>query len=242
MKKHEIKISIITINLNNNVGLINTINSVISQKMLNHIEWILIDGQSSDSSLDSIKNIQTSLNHKIISEKDNGIYFAMNKGIELSSGELLIFLNSGDIFENKDCIELILNAYEKFNADLMLFGFKYFNKHKFSKPLFWRFWGMPTSHQAMVYSRKLIKENIYDTSYKLAGDYDNFMKICKKTNKIKIINNILVVNENYGSDKKLDLLKQEYKHILIKYSNKLFGTIINTIKFFYLKNILKFRY
>lgn len=242
MINYKINISVITINLNNKQGLLNTLNSIISQNFIQNIEWILIDGQSSDSSLEIIKKIQTSLNYKIISEKDNGIYFAMNKGIELSSGELLIFLNSGDVFENNNCIELILNSYSKLNADLMLFGFKYFNKLKFSKPLIWRYWGMPTSHQAMVYARKLLEQNIFDTNYKLAGDYDNFMKICKITNKINIINEILIINENYGSDKKMDLLKQEYQHILIKYSNKLFGLFINTIKFIYLKNLLKFRY
>jgi glycosyltransferase involved in cell wall biosynthesis len=241
MKKSSIIISIITINLNNKEGLKNTLNSILIQNNLENIEWILIDGNSNDGSFDYLNNYQLPFKHKLISEKDKGIYFAMNKGIQLSNGTLVIFLNSGDTFMHNNCIQLIYNIYYKHSSDLMLFGFKYQNHLKYPKPLFWRFWGMPTSHQAMVYSRKLLLENIYDTKFKLAGDYDNFMKICTLTKKINNVNELLIINENYGSNTKLNVLKEEYKYILINYTNFLFGIIINQIKFTYLSFILKYR-
>lgn len=241
MRESNITITIITINLNNIEGLKNTLISILNQNNLELIEWILIDGNSKDGSFEYINNQQLPFNHKLISENDNGIYFAMNKGLQFSNGTLIIYLNSGDTFMHNNCIQLIYNTYYKYPSDLILFGFKYHNTLKYPKPLFWRFWGMPTSHQAMVYSRSLLFENKYDTKYKLAGDYDNFMKICTLAKKITTVDDILISNENYGSNTKLHLLKSEYKTILIKYTNILYGSFVNHIKFTYLSLILKFK-
>jgi len=239
MKGCNIKISIITINLNNVKGLIKTVNSILIQDNADNIEWIFIDGQSSDYSLEYVKNMDLPFEHKLIYEKDNGIYYAMNKGIKVSTGSLLIFLNSGDTFIHKNCLQLIFDAYAKYDSDLMLFGFNYKMKLKLPRPLIWRFWGMPTSHQAMVYKRNLLIYNQYNTIYKLASDYDNFLQIYSLTKKITRINEFLIINENYGSNEKFSLLKEEYKHILIKHTNTFFGSIINFFKFFYLNLILK---
>lgn len=88
------KISIITINLNNRQGLKNTIDSVINQTY-NNFEWIIIDGGSIDGSKEIIKKYTRYIDYWI-SEPDRGLYNAMNKGILASSGEYLLFLNSGD--------------------------------------------------------------------------------------------------------------------------------------------------
>ena len=88
------KLSIITINLNNKAGLEKTINSVLGQSYKDY-QFIIIDGGSSDGSKAVLEHIDNK-NTIVISEKDNGIYDAMNKGINLAKGEYLLFLNSGD--------------------------------------------------------------------------------------------------------------------------------------------------
>ena len=98
------KLSIITINLNNQSGLIKTIQSVISQTFKD-FEWIIIDGDSTDGSKELLKKHIQHFTH-CISEKDNGIYNAMNKGIKLAQGEYIYFLNSGDYLCNKDTMAI----------------------------------------------------------------------------------------------------------------------------------------
>ena len=97
------KLSIITINLNNADGLYRTINSVINQTYKN-IEYIIIDGGSSDNSCDVIKKFEEHLTYWI-SENDNGIYEAMNKGIIKSTGDYIYILNSGDILYSNNTIK-----------------------------------------------------------------------------------------------------------------------------------------
>lgn len=99
------KLSIITINLNDESGLKKTIDSVICQTYTDY-EFIIIDGQSKDGSVDIIKQNETKIAYWI-SEKDSGIYNAMNKGIRIARGEYLYFLNSGDILPSADVFEKV---------------------------------------------------------------------------------------------------------------------------------------
>ena len=100
------KLSIITVNLNNAVGLKKTICSVINQTFLD-IEYIIIDGGSLDGSLEIIKEYEKKITYWV-SEPDSGIYNAMNKGIMHANGEYLQFLNSGDWLVNDSIIEKFL--------------------------------------------------------------------------------------------------------------------------------------
>ena len=104
------KVSVITINKNNAEGLRKTMLSVISQTF-NEFEYIIVDGNSSDNSVAIIQELlaNTSVHTSWISEDDKGIYNAMNKGIALSEGEYLLFLNSGDYFINNDCLRLVFS-------------------------------------------------------------------------------------------------------------------------------------
>ena len=97
------KISVITINLNNRVGLINTIESVINQSFFDKVEYIIIDGGSTDGSRTVIEKYRNKLSYWV-SEKDGGIYNAMNKAIDAATGDYTIFLNSGDYFHSRDAI------------------------------------------------------------------------------------------------------------------------------------------
>lgn len=97
------RISIITINYNNRDGLQQTMDSVLQQTAAHEIEYIVIDGGSSDGSKELIQEYETQLNYWV-SEKDNGVYDAMNKGIAKAKGEYLLFLNSGDYLYNHEVI------------------------------------------------------------------------------------------------------------------------------------------
>lgn len=102
------KFSIITINLNNKIGLRTTINSVINQSFKDY-EYIIIDGGSNDGSVDVIKEFNDKITYWI-SEVDKGIYHAMNKGIIISKGDYILFLNSGDYLYNES---VLLNVFKE---------------------------------------------------------------------------------------------------------------------------------
>ena len=99
------KYSIITINYNNADGLRRTIESVVSQTYADY-EYLIIDGGSTDGSVNAIKEYEDKISYWV-SEKDGGIYNAMNKGVKVAHGEYLIFMNSGDVFYNDRVIERI---------------------------------------------------------------------------------------------------------------------------------------
>lgn len=109
------KLSIITINLNNSKGLEKTIGSVTSQSFSN-IEHIIIDGGSTDNSVDIIKKYEAHINYWE-SKTDTGIYNAMNKGIRISKGEYCLFLNSGDCLTSKNVLE---SVFKNITADIIV--------------------------------------------------------------------------------------------------------------------------
>lgn len=109
------KVSIITINLNNQAGLRKTIISVVNQSYTDY-EYIIIDGGSNDGSIDVIKEFEDKIAYWI-SEPDKGIYNAMNKGIKLSIGEYLLFLNSGDCLTDDSILINVFGVTRK--ADIL---------------------------------------------------------------------------------------------------------------------------
>lgn len=119
-------LSIITINYNDAVGLKKTLNSVLSQSYT-EFEHCIIDGGSSDDSVSVIKKYATEstakgITVKWISEPDSGIYNAMNKGIRMSQGEYLQFLNSGDCLYSDNVVERMLEAEAKLEGEQILYG------------------------------------------------------------------------------------------------------------------------
>ncbi|MGB9600549.1 MAG: glycosyltransferase, partial [Myxococcota bacterium] len=111
------KFSIITAVLNNRETISDCIESVASQSY-KFIEHIIIDGLSTDGTIDIIKDYSSRYSHiRWISEKDNGIYNAINKGIKISTGEIIGILNSDDIFDNKEVLGKIAKAFQDYNVD-----------------------------------------------------------------------------------------------------------------------------
>jgi glycosyltransferase involved in cell wall biosynthesis len=230
-------LSIVTINHNNADGLSKTIASLQKQSSDN-FEWVFIDGNSTDNSFLIAKAFQRQ-NDVVISESDSGIYNAMNKGITKASGEMIIFLNSGDVFSGSDAIDRIYRHWTS-RLHLLLFGFEVRCKVRMPKALWWRFWSMPTSHQALIYSRNLLQQFHFDEKYRFAADFEHFLRICRNSLSYKRIQELLVINEVYGSDANLSKVLTEYRDALIaNHCPKLWANFVYKFKTYYLNWVLK---
>lgn len=173
-------LSIITINRNNAEGLRKTIESVLSQDVSDktQVEYIIIDGASTDNSVEIIKSFENNQSNKFqitkwISEPDSGIYNAMNKGIKMATGDYLHMLNSGDFYEPNVLQNIISNLKEK--PDILLCGVNilYDNIINYVEIKYPSFLSKATmNHQGLFYRRDFHNELLYDESYKYAADYD----------------------------------------------------------------------
>lgn len=195
--------SIITINLNNKEGLEKTVKSVLSQKF-NDYEYIIIDGLSTDGSVDIIDKYAMSLKYSI-SEKDKGVYNAMNKGLYKATGKYVIFLNSGDCFVDEN----VLNNVAKHNYDTdFIIGdliFVYNNKTEIGervpqKLTLYHFYRSTIWHQSTFTKREsLLKYDGYDESLKISSDWKFIMLgICKYNMTYKIIETPISYMDTFG--------------------------------------------
>nr|WP_293834720.1 glycosyltransferase family 2 protein [uncultured Arsenicibacter sp.] len=175
------KISVITINLNNKDGLKKTIESVVSQDYEN-FEYILVDGYSTDGSIDVIDCYSNRIN-KILSEKDSGMYEAMNKGWKMASGDYCLFLNSGDCLNNEKILsevsKFLKPEYDIVYGDVInCYGER---KEKFIFPAYIGIYELMTystyPHQATFIKRDLLVSlGGYDERYKVVSDWLFFLK------------------------------------------------------------------
>lgn len=178
-------VSIITVNYNNANGLQRTIDSVISQQC-DWVEFIVIDGGSSDGSSAIIKNNDSHIAFWV-SEKDKGIYHAMNKGVKHATGEYILFLNSGDHFYDTNSLKdgkQFLNTY-----DIIAFDIEVIHKNKKTikqHPEFVQFsylYNDTFAHQSTLIKRKLFcKVGVYDESLKIVADWKFFIDALSKYN------------------------------------------------------------
>lgn len=170
IKFKEMRYSIITINYNNKEGLSQTIKSVFSQTNTEY-EFIVIDGGSSDGSVDVIKQYDKDINYWV-SEKDNGVYNAMNKGIAQAHGDYLIFMNSGDCFHSSDVLSAVADYQEDIICGKVLKGESTVPSGH-SKPTISMVDLMRGSlpHQAMFIKREQMIKHPYDENYKILSDW-----------------------------------------------------------------------
>lgn len=179
-KIYSMRISIITINFNHKEGLKRTIESVVSQS-IHDFEWIIIDGGSTDGSKALLEQYDNYITFWV-SERDYGIYNAMNKGIRKSSGDYLLFLNSGDYLYNCQTIEkvlltncksdLIIGKLAKEINNKMIIEPGYENSQLTAADIFLK----PVPHQATFINRKLFEKfGFYDESFKIVSDWKFFL-------------------------------------------------------------------
>ena len=216
------RLSIITINKNNAEGLRRTIESVASQTVP-PFEFIIIDGASTDSSIEIIKKYQQHITFWS-SENDLGIYDAMNKGILLSHGEYLLFLNSGDTLYGKNIIDFFYSISP--SEDIVYGNTEVFKGNKHSvygkKPYFLKFRmfdSMFAIHQSMFFKHDTFdKYGIYSLKNKIVSDYEHILKILFNKGKIHYLDVIISAYTMDGiSSTKKELRHSEIKQVRKKY-------------------------
>jgi len=177
------KISIITVVRNGEKHIEDTIKSVLSQSY-NNVEYIIIDGNSTDGTTSIIKKYQANVAYWI-SESDKGIYDAMNKGVAASTGDWLLFINSDD-FLATDTVICQMTPYLTASTSLVVYGNILYINPNGSETLIGREWaeirdnfrqeGMLIPHQATFHSRNLFLNNEFNIDFIIAGDYDFLLR------------------------------------------------------------------
>jgi glycosyltransferase involved in cell wall biosynthesis len=177
------KISVITATYNSVHTLESTIQSVIAQHYPN-LEYIIVDGGSTDGTIDIIRKYEQYIT-KWVSEKDEGLYDAMNKGIALSTGEWIAFLNSDDVYVNSPLQTVANTAVEKPHVDVVYANammesdvrpsYIYKSKYPISKNDFWR---TPIIHPSMFTKRAALeKVGYFSTNYRIGADYELVLRL-----------------------------------------------------------------
>ena len=217
-------LSVITIVYNNARDIERTMLSVLGQTYQG-IEYIVVDGLSNDGTLDLIKKYETRI-AKFTSEKDEGIYDAMNKGLALATGDYVIFMNSGDefydsntvaaVFASADDADIYYGETEMIDSSGQSLGQR---RHKAPEQFTWRSFnlGMSVSHQAIYIKRSLVEP--YDRQYALSADIDWIIRAAKKAKKIVNVNRYVAKYLVGGMSKKkhrqslaerFDIMKRHY--------------------------------
>lgn len=185
------KFSIITVTYNAADTIEDTIQSVISQTY-HHVEYIIIDGASKDNTLNIVDRYREHITC-LVSEPDKGLYDAMNKGMQLATGDYLCFLNAGDSFHEDDTLQLMVHSLrntEKLpdvlygETELVDSEGHFVRMRRLSAPetLNWKSFrqGMLVCHQAFFARRELTEP--YDLHYRFSADFDWCIRIMKKAN------------------------------------------------------------
>jgi glycosyltransferase involved in cell wall biosynthesis len=176
-----VKISIVTVSFNSEDTIAQTISSVLSQTYKD-IEYIIIDGNSSDKTTQIVKSYSNRIS-KFISEPDDGIYDAMNKGIEMASGDVVGILNSDDIYEYDNVISEVIETFNKDNVDSVFANLVYVDKTQITKvvryydsgqfkPSLFSFGLMPAHPTFFVRKSIYQKYGKFRTDMKTAADFE----------------------------------------------------------------------
>ncbi len=217
------KISIITVVFNGEKYIEKTVQSVVSQDYDN-IEYIIIDGKSTDNTIKILEAYRNKI-AVLISEKDKGIYDAMNKGQQAATGDLLWFLNGGDYIPNPDTVSKLLKNYQ--NEDVIYGQAGIVNeKNEFlglrrlvvPPKLTWKSFrlGMVVCHQALLVKRTI--SQLYDLNYQIAADIDWAIRTVKKAHFTKYVPIIVCyyLEGGFSDKKRIESLKERW-HIMRKH-------------------------
>lgn len=205
--KEQPPFSIITVVYNDADNLEKSIKSLIGQSIKDY-EYIVIDGGSSDSTLEVIKKYESHISYWK-SEKDKGIYDAMNKGIKAAKGKFIHFLNAGDTYSGPDLLQSVYKEMANFSAVEIFYGKTIYKGDgsfniKGNKLNFWNvYFSIPFCHQSMFFKKSLFEENgLYDTTYKFAADYawmSKYLEMRKDFRCIKFIDKPISVYLDGGA-------------------------------------------
>lgn len=185
-------ISIITATYNSAETINDTIKSVLCQTNKD-FEYIIVDGGSTDETIDIVKSYESEFSGRLkwVSEKDKGIYDAMNKGIKMTSGDIIGILNSDDYYTSDDILQTIADAFKCQNVDA-IYGDIHFIKdgvpdkcvRYYSSRLFSPFWlrfGFMPAHPSFYCKRDVFdKSGLYRLDYKIGSDYEMMVRLFRK--------------------------------------------------------------
>lgn len=226
-------ITVVSVCYNAEKDIEKTIRSALSQTLQN-IEFVIIDGKSTDNTLGIITSLRNEFPNRLIkikSEEDKGIYDAMNKAINMATGEWIFFLNSGDIFSYNHILENIfkheLKDYSAIYTDVIN---SYNGKHVYKeakRPFFAKsheYLNMGFGHQSVIVKTHLAKKMMFDTSFKCCADFMMIKKIYDEEGKFLYIPLPICITENsYG-------FSNNNQELQVKELAKING-VENTIKF-----------
>jgi glycosyltransferase involved in cell wall biosynthesis len=247
------KVSVITVVCNGEKFIEKTIKSVISQDYPS-IEYIIVDGDSQDNTNQIINNYREYLS-QYVSEPDDGIYDAMNKGARLASGEWVLYMNAGDYFYNHQSLshlQTLLNS----DADVILAGVeevlvddlqtRYFQRMPRPVSEIWRY--MPTSHQATLARLSCQLKYGFDTSYVWCGDHDLLARMYRDGRKFvsenilfcvfdcngdNVRDTMLFIRERYRLSKGLVPAYRRWLQYGSEWMHcRIWGKIVGVVKFF----------
>jgi len=203
------KVSIITVCLNSRQTIAQTIESVLNQTYKN-IEYIVIDGKSTDGTVDVIESYAPLFGPRLkwISERDNGLYDAMNKGVSMSTGDIVGILNSDDLYYDNRVIEKVVSTFSSTHCDVLYSDVEYF-KEENGKYKIVRKWIAGSGNVRLgwipchlgVFVKREIYEKIgkYDTRYSIAADYDFLFRVFADNEfRISYLNSYTVRMRNGG--------------------------------------------
>lgn len=235
-------ISIITATFNSAKTLKDTIQSVLRQTNKD-FEYLIIDGGSTDETIDIVKSYESEFSGRLkwVSEKDQGIYDAMNKGIKMASGDVVGILNSDDYFTSDDILQTVDNAFKSHEIDA-IYGDIHFirdgNPQKcvryYSSRMFRPFWlrfGFMPAHPSFYCKREIFdKAGLYSLDYKIGADYEMMVRLFKRY-KIKslYVNKDFVTMRTGGASNnnvrsRLTLIEEDVKACRVNgiYTNRFF--------------------
>lgn len=243
------KVSIITVCLNSERFLERAIKSVVSQTYKN-IEYIIIDGASKDKTLEIIDRYKDRI-HCFISEPDNGIYDAQNKGLRMSGGEIICFLNSDDYFYNHDVVGEVVSFYLQHKDTDFVYGDilcsspdnseVYLKKYPDRIPK--RYFLMnPLAHSATFFHKdSFIKAGYFDTRYRISADFEWYLRaLYRKRLSAAHINKIISVFQEGGFSSNETLRLSETEMVLRLYFNPIERVMLEFVNFFLHLNFLRF--
>ena len=189
------KVSIITATYNSAASIKNCLDSVVNQNYCD-LEYIIVDGKSSDDTLNIVKDYQQKFpSIKLISEKDCGIYDALNKGIQLATGDVVGFVHSDDLLANEHIVSDLVTQLQNEQLDGVYGDLQYVDKFDLNKVI--RLWkscafkpgllkkGWMPAHPTFFLKKTVYeKHGLFDLTYKIAADYDFMLRVLKD-NKLK---------------------------------------------------------
>ncbi|MDC1278965.1 glycosyltransferase [Candidatus Pelagibacter ubique] len=230
--------SIIVVSYNTKKKLIKTLNSI-KKQTYNNYEIVIIDGLSTDGTINFVKKNRNK-KIKFFTEKDNGIYDAMNKGIKKANGQWTLFLNSGDIFVDQNIL-INVNAIIKKKSDIIFGNTIIKNKdltyNHYSEFISNYSLQIPFCHQSVFTRTKLLKQNLFNLKYKICADFNLFINLQKKNFSFQQIKfPISIVISGGLSDK--NRFKVFYENIKILKKNKILTNKIFLLGVCFIKIIL----